>query len=398
MSFDALPEEAAQRLARAQRRIDATTSPPDIGDLLTQPDEDNGNGPADRHVDSKLQTNLEEEKLHKRLLSIHNDARTYIEEQGVNILFLALGFLHWFESDSATEPRRAPLVLIPVELERMSAKERFRVRYTEEDLGDNLSLAEKLKSEFGVKLPEMGDAEAFDIEAFFSETERAIAGQKRWSVKPDEMTLGLLLVREVPHVQGPQPCGLARRKRARQPRDHHPDSSARASARSRARSAMRTTSTRWSRPAEVHQVKDADSSQILAILEVNAGRNLVLQGPPGTGKSQTITNIIAECIGLGKKVLFVSEKMAALEVVKRRLDEVGLGDAVLELHSHKTNKKTILEELNRTLHQGRPRVDDASDDIAALTELRDRLNAYCDAVNSRSERRGTHSSERWAER
>ena len=72
----------------------------------------------------------------------------------------------------------------------MSAKERFRVRYTEEDLGDNLSLAEKLKSEFGVKLPEMGDAEGFDIEAFFSETERAIAGQKRWSVKPDEMTLG----------------------------------------------------------------------------------------------------------------------------------------------------------------------------------------------------------------
>ena len=128
-------------------------------------------------------------------------------------------------------------------------------------------------------------------------------------------------------------------------------------------------------------MKDADSSQILAILEVNSGRNLVLQGPPGTGKSQTITNIIAECIGSGKKVLFVSEKMAALEVVKRRLDEVGLGDAVLELHSHKTNKKKVLEELNRTLHQGRPRVEDASDDIATLTELRDRLNAYCDAVN-----------------
>jgi len=134
-------------------------------------------------------------------------------------------------------------------------------------------------------------------------------------------------------------------------------------------------------PADVHQVKDADSTQILAIIDVNSGRNLVLQGPPGTGKSQTITNIISECIGNGKKVLFVSEKMAALDVVKRRLDEVGLGDAVMELHSHKTNKKQVLAELDRTLHQGRPVVENHENDIETLTRLRDELNAYCDAVN-----------------
>jgi DNA replication protein DnaC len=90
---------------------------------------------------------------------------------------------------------------------------------------------------------------------------------------------------------------------------------------------------------ESNLIKDADSSQIMAILDINQGRNMVIQGPPGTGKSQTITNLIAEAIGRGKKVLFVSEKMAALEVVKRRLDEVGLGVACLELHSHKTNTK-----------------------------------------------------------
>ncbi|MCA9732207.1 DUF3320 domain-containing protein [candidate division KSB1 bacterium] len=134
-------------------------------------------------------------------------------------------------------------------------------------------------------------------------------------------------------------------------------------------------------PKDVNQVKDADSSQILAMLDVNSGRNLVLQGPPGTGKSQTITNIIAESIGLGRKVLFVSEKMAALEVVKRRLDQVGLGEAVLELHSHKTNKKKVLEELNRTIHKSRPIIKDDSGDIVTLTQLRDKLNAYCDAVN-----------------
>ena len=134
-------------------------------------------------------------------------------------------------------------------------------------------------------------------------------------------------------------------------------------------------------PQDVHQVLDADSSQTLAILDINNGHNIVIQGPPGTGKSQTITNVIAEAIGRGKKVLFVSEKMAALEVVKRRLDLVGLGDAVLELHSHKTNKKILLKELDRTLNLGRPIQKNADDDIKSFVEMRNRLNAYCEAAN-----------------
>src|SRR5262249_25450357 len=88
-------------------------------------------------------------------------------------------------------------------------------------------------------------------------------------------------------------------------------------------------------PEDARQVLDADGSQVLALIDANRGRNLVIQGPPGTGKSQTIANLIAEALGRGRKVLFVAEKMAALEVVKRRLDGVGLGDACLELHSHK---------------------------------------------------------------
>jgi hypothetical protein len=129
------------------------------------------------------------------------------------------------------------------------------------------------------------------------------------------------------------------------------------------------------------QVKDADSSQTLALLEVQKGRNLLIQGPPGTGKSQTITNTIAQAIAAGRRVLFVSEKLAALEVVKRRLDEVGLGDACLELHSHKTNKKVFLEELKHTLSLGRPVSSGSAQDGQALRKARDRLNAYCLAVN-----------------
>ena len=102
-------------------------------------------------------------------------------------------------------------------------------------------------------------------------------------------------------------------------------------------------------PSETCQVLDADSSQTCAIYEVKKGRTLIIQGPPGTGKSQTITNVIAESIADDKKILFVAEKLAALEVVKRRLDKVYLGDACLELHSYKANKRAVLTELKRTL-------------------------------------------------
>src|SRR5690606_31502849 len=133
---------------------------------------------------------------------------------------------------------------------------------------------------------------------------------------------------------------------------------------------------------KLNLVVDADSSQTLAILEAREGRNLVIQGPPGTGKSQTITNIIADAIAGNRTVLFVSEKMAALEVVKRRLDTIGLGDACLELHSHKSNKKTVLDELRRTLDLGRPKTRDYTADLQALVSNRDRLNEYSKAVNT----------------
>ena len=119
-----------------------------------------------------------------------------------------------------------------------------------------------------------------------------------------------------------------------------------------------------------------DSSQTLAIHEVRRGKNLVIQGPPGTGKSQTIANIIASAIADGKTVLFVAEKMAALEVVKRRLDQTGVGDACLELHSNKANKRLLLEELKRVWDLGSPRGQFPDELIENLTEARDSLNAH----------------------
>jgi primosomal protein N' len=98
-------------------------------------------------------------------------------------------------------------------------------------------------------------------------------------------------------------------------------------------------------------VDRADGTQARALLHALSGRNLVIQGPPGTGKSQTITNLIAAVLQRGKTVLFVAEKLAALEVVRRRLRELGLGDFCLELHSHKTRKKSFFEDIKVRLEK-----------------------------------------------
>jgi hypothetical protein len=325
MVFDPLAEETASTAVKATGDAAARVEELDWNTLLAQP-EDGGDTPAQRHTDNHLQTALGSEALHTRLLSIHNDARGYIEEQGVNILFLALGFLHWYEAGASSQERRAPLLLIPVELERASASERFSVRWTQGDIGDNLSLLEKLRTEFNLKLPLMGEQEEFDPSAWFAQVARAVEGTARWKVEPDEVTLGFFSFGkflmyadldpkawaglDVPPILASLVDGEFSEPESPFTSEAHID--------------------QMLQPADVRQVRDADSSQVLAILDVMRGRNLVLQGPPGTGKSQTITNIIAESIGAGKKVLFVAEKMAALDVVKRRLDECGLGDAVLE--------------------------------------------------------------------
>lgn len=339
-----------------------------------------------KHTDTKLQTALNGESLFLSLLRIHSEAEIYVQEQGVNILFLALGFLHWYEADAADKVRKAPLLLVPVSLKRLGAKDSFKLEYTEDDLVQNLSLAAKLKIDFKIDLPTYGTdvmAEAEEmppVADFYSQVDQAIANQSRWKVVPDEIHLGFFSFGKFLMFNDLDPSVWPEDK---QPSDHtvmckllgdgfHDETPAFAEG---------THIDAVIDPGQVKFVRDADSSQTMAILEARSGRNLIIQGPPGTGKSQTITNIIADLVGQRKTVLFVSEKMAALEVVKNRLDECHLGDAVLELHSHKATKNSVLKELARTLVQGRPVIKDQSDDLGALKAIRDSLNEYCDAVN-----------------
>ncbi len=331
------------------------------------------------YKDAKLQTNYSEKQIQSRLLNTYTAARTYIEEQGVNILYMALGMLKWYEADSSQEPRHAPLILIPVKIDRVSARERFTLTYTEEDIGHNVSLIAKMKIDFGITIPEFDDEET-GINDYFSQVENAAAGQKRWSVDYDSVVIGFfsfgkfLMYWDLDVDNWPEHANQL---------EHPVITALLQDGFNEPSSAIRDDDQldQFLKPEQSNLIKEADSSQLLAITDAIQGRNLVIQGPPGTGKSQTITNLIAEAIGNGKKVLFVSEKMAALEVVKRRLDEAGLGIACLELHSHKTNKKSLLNELSTTLDLGRP-VYSPNNSAELLDDLRNRLNDYCEAIHS----------------
>lgn len=334
------------------------------------------------HRAHELQVASTEDSLSLQLLKIRADAQAFVEEQGANLLFLAIGFLHWYESDSSKDPRRAPLVLVPCNLVRKSAQETFHLEPTGDDIQVNMSLAAKLRTDFGITLP-MPDAEAeWDAAAwleYFMAVERAVARQPRWRVCADEVMLGFFSFGKFLMYKDLDPETWPKEK---QPSDHPVvrrligDGFAGDSAAYHEDVHIDEVIT----PGEVHFVKDADSSQTQAILEVREGRNLVIQGPPGTGKSQTITNLIAELVGQDKTVLFVAEKMAALEVVKRRLDECHLGEAVLELHSHRATKTAVLRDLANALEQGRPVVESGERDLQQLRRVQTELNAYCEAV------------------
>ncbi|MDO9713659.1 DUF3320 domain-containing protein [Paracraurococcus lichenis] len=367
----------------AQEKADLKAAEEAILTELPQPPEDEAfeeNGVASRHSDTRLQTRMTSKGLQRRLLDLYMDARTLEEEQGVNVLYLALGLLKWIDPQNKENVRHAPLVLVPVRLERGTAGERFRVRARTEDLSANLSLEAYLDRVHAVTLPELDPDDEFDPTAYFKEVARAVETKEGWEVKPDDIVLGFfsfakfLMYRDLDPSNWPQGETIADRPLIRSlladgfdGRDEliHED----------------TPIDRHIAPADMLHIVDCDSSQTLAVHDVRQGRNLVIQGPPGTGKSQTISNVIAAAIADGKTVLFVAEKMAALEVVKRRLDMAGVGDACLELHSSKANKRSILDELRRTWDLGTPKGEGPESVTRRLTEARDVLNAHAERIH-----------------
>lgn len=325
-----------------------------------------------RYTDNQLETRLGPDGLQKRLLKLARDAKTAEEEQGVNILFLAMGFLTWFEDESSNVKREAPLLLLPVELVRNQRTSTFDLRFRDEDITTNLPLQERLKGDFGIDLPDLEIDEGWTPSSYFDEVEEIISSKRRWSIDRDGMQLGffsfakLLMFRDLDPANWPDNA-----------LERHPLTTGLLYERFEVEEPLFGAEERLDErlpPEVLYHVVDADSSQAKVIEEVRSGRNLVVQGPPGTGKSQTITNIIASAVRDGKRVLFVAEKMAALAVVHKRLVDVGLSDICLELHSKSANKKAVLAELGRTLNAARA--------IPAMPEQPDKLRAARDRLNS----------------
>ena len=197
-----------------------------------------------------------------------------------------------------------------------------------------------MKLDFGIEIPELPETEELSPVAYFPDVEKAIAGQRGWEVRRDEIVLWcvsftkLLMYRDLDPENWPAVKRLKDRPLIRALlQDGFPPVEPLCKPNENIDSLFD--------PGQTMHIIDCDSSQALVVEEASRGRSLVIQGPPGTGKSQTISNLIAAAVTSGKTILFVAEKMAALEVVKRRLDNIGIGDMCLELHSKKQKLRGI---------------------------------------------------------
>jgi hypothetical protein len=297
----------------------------------------------------------------------------------INILFLAIGFLRWYEDDRSEVVREAPLVLVPVLLARNLHRSTFELRCRDEDLTINQAIQERLRTDFGMALPEMPEDDEWLPSQYFEAVKDTVATKSRWSIDANGVEFGFYSFSKLLMIRDLQPAAWGDKSIIDHPllrglltegfNEEPPPI------------ADNAQLDKLFAPADLVQVVDADSSQTTVIETIRKGRNLVVQGPPGTGKSQTITNVIAAAVHDGKSVLFVAEKMAALNVVHARLQKVGLGPICLQLHSRTANKRLVLAEIEDTLnHHAKPPDPDAG--CAQLKELRDRLNSVDERMHA----------------
>jgi|APSaa5957512535_1039671.scaffolds.fasta_scaffold07340_2 very-short-patch-repair endonuclease len=341
--------------------------------------------------ETELQTLLYPPNLESRLRNLLRNSETAIQDSGTNILYLTLGFLEWYESNDSSIKHLAPLFTIPVQLEKNKFDKGLGVYYynvilKDDSLFTNITLKEKLYNDFNLNLPEIED-ETKPEEYFKMVSNSILANKPGWRIRRQASLIKLNFRKQVMYQdlnpkKWPQSKSLDKHSILKMffgesegkygpeangfEEEHNIDSI-----------------------EDIHDnfpiVFDADSSQHSALIDAVKGKNLVIEGPPGTGKSQTIANLIAAELSNGKKVLFVTDKMPALEVVKKRLDIKGLGDSCLELHSHKTNKQAMLDDLMSRLKklQNIPHPSEITTEINRFEYLKLKLNNYAKIINSK---------------
>lgn len=353
---------------------------------------DENGATASKHTDKYIQTLLFQNEMDRRLNALKRKIDNDLDEMGVNTFYAAFGFLEFIEKASKRK-QIAPLVLLPLnplQKKNERGKQKFAVSSTGEFAETNETLKVKLK-EYGIILPDF-DSENNTVEKYFKEIEKIISGQKDWCVRRF-ITFGRFMFSNLVMYQDltskDWEGGIQKNKTIRD-----------LLAGSQHNEGIFGGNSPKAYPVDGNKdvnkyapilILDADSSQHSAIIDAMKGDNLVIFGPPGTGKSQTITNIIAEALFFGKKVLFVAEKMAALNVVFDRLKHAGLGSPCLELHSTKNKLKDFFPKLNeavRSYNDHRNKTDAASKESKKLQEHISRLREASSSLNKTFKKTG----------
>ncbi len=316
--------------------------------------------------------------LNNVLRNLYRRSNSDFKERGIRTLHVTFGMLKWREKDES-DLVNTPLLLIPAELHRESVNSPYQLKAAEDEVEVilNPALLVKLERDFNIKLPLVPESwEEKELQKYIKSIGPRFQ-RLGWEVS-DDCWIGLfsfhklVIYKDLDDNREEIEKNSIVRLLAKEPIDSdNPGGDC----------PEPEKLDDIVKPATSYLVTDADSSQLACIEAVKRGINLVIHGPPGTGKSQTITNLFAECIAAGKSVLFVSEKMAALEVVYKRLRNAGLGHYCLELHSHKVNKRQVIEELYRCYQESlQPKGGMSETEIERLMERQRQLNEYVSAL------------------
>lgn len=338
---------------------------------------------AEEFKSSRIRTFLGEKELDFALKNLYRSAKVSMEENGSNTLFLTLGLLRWFESGLSEKPRFAPIVLIPIDIVRNARNKGYVIRSRQEESQINITLLEYLRQDHGVDITGLDplplDEHGIDLPLVFNTVRQAVMGKARWNVE-EYAFIGLFSFSRFVMWSD-------LRSRSEEIKQNKVVSSLIEGALTWTPEEINITSENIDTEFDTANTAvpmSADSSQLTAIAAAGMGQSFVLHGPPGTGKSQTITNMIANALYNGKTVLFAAEKMAALNVVRKRLESIGLDPFCLELHSNKTNKSAVLGKLNRTLEVGRIKFpEEYAAEAEKLNRQKNSLNGIIAALHKK---------------
>lgn len=341
---------------------------------------------ADALLRDELASTLDGRQLEARLIDLHRQVKNDFAEGGANTLFLAVGFLRWKKKTGDERSYRAPLLLVPVKIDRRSASSNFTLRYHEDETRFNATLIQFLERDFNLKITRFSgdlpqDESGVDVARVLATMRQAVRDVPGMEVIDETALSTFSFAKFLMWKDLVERTGSLRENRVVRHLIDTPDKVFDGNATTFLDE--RELDQKYA-PADIVSLLPADSSQVAASIAAAEGRDFVIVGPPGTGKSQTIANMIANCLAVGKTVLFVAEKTAALDVVYRRLREHGLGHCCLELHSNKADRRSFLTQLKASWEK-RQRADDA--EWIAINERlrlrRDELNAYVQALHKR---------------